>query len=306
VTHSVAIAASAIIARAQETGCIIRELSDSAERIGAAAGLISGVAGQTNLLALNATIEAARAGEAGRGFAVVAAEVKTLAEQTAKATQEITARIDAIQSATRDAVEAVQGVSRTIDDMSGIATHIASAIEEQGAATRDPAGHGPYRLGARGGKRYRIGGDAGSRSRAHPCGAVRRPQSSRPQLPGRGSCSLATRPGMGASLLSRCRSTWDRQGPLRNFGALLASGCQSPCLPSPGGSFGLRHPNPPGPLRGLPPIHPSRIGAGSGAAMSADIRPLRLEDAQGEPPAQLVGPACRPLAPRHPVRPGGP
>ncbi|QRE77279.1 methyl-accepting chemotaxis protein [Methylobacterium aquaticum] len=138
VTHSVGIAASAI-ARAQETGTIIRELSDSADRIGAAAGLISGVASQTNLLALNATIEAARAGEAGRGFAVVAAEVKTLAEQTARATQEITARIGAIQSATRGAVEAVQGVSRTIDDMSGIATHIASAIEEQGAATREIA-----------------------------------------------------------------------------------------------------------------------------------------------------------------------
>ncbi|SFT16720.1 methyl-accepting chemotaxis protein [Methylobacterium sp. yr668] len=138
VTHSVEIAASAI-ARAQETGTIIRELSDSADRIGAAAGLISGVASQTNLLALNATIEAARAGEAGRGFAVVAAEVKTLAEQTARATQEISARIGAIQSATRGAVEAVQGVSRTIDDMSGIATHIASAIEEQGAATREIA-----------------------------------------------------------------------------------------------------------------------------------------------------------------------
>ncbi|APT33687.1 putative methyl-accepting chemotaxis AlkN [Methylobacterium phyllosphaerae] len=138
VTHSVAIAGAAI-ARAQETGTIIQELSDSADRIGVAAGLISGVASQTNLLALNATIEAARAGEAGRGFAVVAAEVKTLAEQTARATQEISARIGAIQSATRGAVEAVQGVSRTIDDMSGIATHIASAIEEQGAATREIA-----------------------------------------------------------------------------------------------------------------------------------------------------------------------
>ena len=138
VTHSVAIAGSAI-ARAKETRGIIEALSDSADRIGAAAGLISGVASQTNLLALNATIEAARAGEAGRGFAVVAAEVKTLAEQTARATQEISARIGAIQSATRDAVGAVQGVSRTIDDMSGIATHIASAIEEQGAATREIA-----------------------------------------------------------------------------------------------------------------------------------------------------------------------
>ncbi len=138
VMHSVGIAAAAI-ARARETGTIIQDLSDSADRIGAAAGLISGVASQTNLLALNATIEAARAGEAGRGFAVVAAEVKTLAEQTARATQEITARIGAIQSATRGAVEAVQGVSGTIDDMSGIATHIASAIEEQGAATREMA-----------------------------------------------------------------------------------------------------------------------------------------------------------------------
>jgi methyl-accepting chemotaxis protein len=138
VTHSVAIATTAM-ARAQQTDGIIRELSDSAERIGMAAGLISGVASQTNLLALNATIEAARAGEAGRGFAVVAAEVKTLAEQTARATQEITTRIGAIQSATREAVDAVQGVGRTIGDMSGIATHIAAAVEEQGAATREIA-----------------------------------------------------------------------------------------------------------------------------------------------------------------------
>ncbi len=137
-TRSAEIAETAV-ARAREANDIIRDLSISAEKIGAAAGLISGIAAQTNLLALNATIEAARAGEAGRGFAVVAAEVKALADQTARATHEITERISAIQSATHGAVGAVQIVGRTIGDMSGITSHMAAAMEEQGAVTQEIA-----------------------------------------------------------------------------------------------------------------------------------------------------------------------
>jgi methyl-accepting chemotaxis protein len=97
--------------------------------------LISDIAGQTNLLALNATIEAARAGEAGRGFAVVASEVKTLAAQTAKATEEIGSQIAEIQSATDQAVVAIRGIGCTIEEVSGIAVAIAAAVEEQTAAT---------------------------------------------------------------------------------------------------------------------------------------------------------------------------
>ncbi len=101
--------------------------------------LISEIAAQTNLLALNATIEAARAGEAGRGFAVVASEVKALASQTSKATDEISAQVGAIQSATRTSVEAIDGINRTISKVNEIASAIASAVEEQGAATREIA-----------------------------------------------------------------------------------------------------------------------------------------------------------------------
>ncbi|CAO4174510.1 methyl-accepting chemotaxis protein [Methylorubrum populi] len=138
VTKSAEIAATTV-ARAQQADGIIRDLAASADQIGTAANLISGIAAQTNLLALNATIEAARAGDAGRGFAVVAAEVKQLADQTARATQEITERIGAIQSATTGAVDAMQGVGRTIHDMSGITTHVAAAMEQQGAATQEIA-----------------------------------------------------------------------------------------------------------------------------------------------------------------------
>ena len=99
--------------------------------------LINTIAGQTNLLALNATIEAARAGEAGRGFAVVASEVKALAEQTAKATGDISQQIAGIQTATHGSVSAIQGIGVTISQMSEIASTIAAAVEEQGAATQE-------------------------------------------------------------------------------------------------------------------------------------------------------------------------
>ncbi len=112
-------------------------LAEAANRIGAVVELINSVASQTNLLALNATIEAARAGEAGKGFAVVASEVKTLATQTARATDEIASQIGSIQSVTQEAVEEIQGVSQVIGRISEIATTISAAVEEQGAATKE-------------------------------------------------------------------------------------------------------------------------------------------------------------------------
>ncbi|WP_275266307.1 methyl-accepting chemotaxis protein [Rhodovastum atsumiense] len=124
---------------ARETEAIVQSLADSAERIGQVVSLISGIAGQTNLLALNATIEAARAGEAGRGFAVVASEVKTLASQTAKATEEIATQIGQVQTATRAAVAAIQAIAVTIDQVSQRTTAIATAVEEQGTATQEIA-----------------------------------------------------------------------------------------------------------------------------------------------------------------------
>jgi methyl-accepting chemotaxis protein len=127
------------VENARRTDTIVRALADGAQQIEHVAELISSIAGQTNLLALNATIEAARAGEAGRGFAVVASEVKSLASQTADATKEIGIRIAQIQSATKEAVEAIEGITSTIEEVSVIATTIGSAIDQQGAATSEIA-----------------------------------------------------------------------------------------------------------------------------------------------------------------------
>ena len=138
VAHSTSIARRAVD-EAAHTNATVQGLAQSAERIGEVVQLIREIASQTNLLALNATIEAARAGEAGRGFAVVASEVKSLAGQTEKATEEITGQIAAIQSASAKAVEAIQGISGTIGQVSEIATTIAGAVEEQGAATQEIA-----------------------------------------------------------------------------------------------------------------------------------------------------------------------
>jgi methyl-accepting chemotaxis protein len=123
--------------QARKTNGRIDDLSKAANRIGDVVELINTIAGQTNLLALNATIEAARAGEAGRGFAVVASEVKALAEQTAKATGEIGQQITGIQAATQDSVVAIKEIGDTIGRMSEISSTIASAVEEQGAATQE-------------------------------------------------------------------------------------------------------------------------------------------------------------------------
>lgn len=140
VQRSASIAGQAV-EQAQKTNGRVKMLSDAATRIGDVVELINTIAGQTNLLALNATIEAARAGEAGRGFAVVASEVKALAEQTAKATGEISQQIGNIQSATQDSVVAIAEISETIGTIAEIASSVAAAVEEQGVVTRRVSGN---------------------------------------------------------------------------------------------------------------------------------------------------------------------
>jgi methyl-accepting chemotaxis protein len=127
------------VTQAAETDVRVAALSEAAGRIGDVVKLITTIAEQTNLLALNATIEAARAGAAGKGFAVVAQEVKALAAQTAKATDEIGTQISAMQGATQDSVAAIRAIGGTIDRVAEIAAAIAAAVEEQGAATREIA-----------------------------------------------------------------------------------------------------------------------------------------------------------------------
>jgi methyl-accepting chemotaxis protein len=118
----------------------IRSLEEAAERIGSVVGLISTIASQTNLLALNATIEASRAGDAGKGFAVVASEVKVLANQTSRATEDISKQVAAIQQATKHSVDEISSIARAIEELTEVASTIAAAVEEQSATTRDIAG----------------------------------------------------------------------------------------------------------------------------------------------------------------------
>jgi methyl-accepting chemotaxis protein len=122
---------------AEATTGTMRKLAQSADSIGRVVTLIRDIAEQTNLLALNATIEAARAGDAGKGFAVVAGEVKSLANQTAKATDDISQQVDDIQAVAQDAVQSIDGIGRTIDRINEIAGSIASAMEQQQAATSE-------------------------------------------------------------------------------------------------------------------------------------------------------------------------
>jgi methyl-accepting chemotaxis protein len=140
VTRSAAMAAKAA-ADARHTNSVVEGLLAGTQKIGEVVTLIQSIASQTNLLALNATIEAARAGEHGRGFAVVASEVKALANQTAKATEEISAQVQDIQNATGEAVGAIQAIGGVIAEIDGISNEIAAAVEQQGAATKEIAGN---------------------------------------------------------------------------------------------------------------------------------------------------------------------
>jgi methyl-accepting chemotaxis protein len=140
VTRSAEIAGKAA-EEARRTNIVIEGLASGTQKIGEVVTLIQNIASQTNLLALNATIEAARAGEHGRGFAVVASEVKALANQTAKATEEISAQVQSIQAATGEAVTAIQAIGGTIAEIDEISSQISAAVDQQGMATREIAGN---------------------------------------------------------------------------------------------------------------------------------------------------------------------
>ena len=178
-----------------KTDSRIAELTQAATRIGDVVALITAIAEQTNLLALNATIEAARAGEAGRGFAVVASEVKQLASQTAKATEEIGTQVAGMQAATNESVAAIKEIGGTIGRISEIATMIAAAVEEQDSVTKDIArnveqaagrhlaGRLPYRRGQSRRERDRLGLRKSSDLRAIAFGREQPPQARSREIP---------------------------------------------------------------------------------------------------------------------------
>jgi len=160
--------AQSAVGDTQRSQGAIRSLDAAAERIGSVVDAISAIAAQTNLLALNATIEAARAGDAGRGFAVVAAEVKTLANQTSRATDDISQQIAAIQEATKRSVDEIASIARAMGDLTGVSTSIATAVEEQSATTRDIA----ESIHVAAGHTARASADIGSVEQAVALGAV--------------------------------------------------------------------------------------------------------------------------------------
>ncbi len=166
---------------ARHTNDDVQGLADAAQKIGDVVSLITDIAGQTNLLALNATIEAARAGDAGKGFAVVASEVKSLATQTAKATEEIATQIAGMQEATTSAVEAI----KRIGEIDEIATSIASAVEQQGAATQEISRNAQQAAAGTQEVNGNIGGLDGQLGRD---ASLARPRVLRPAAGGAGRC----------------------------------------------------------------------------------------------------------------------